>query len=97
MARHTFSFNGGEYLTTMGACWFISYCYYENIDKTHTNWKIPKTFENRCSVYKATRIYHKYWLEKVDDMDIDNLNKNKIGLSGYEVKKMAKTLLGKMR
>ena len=38
MARHTFSFLGGEDLTTMGATWFVSYAYYKYVDSSHKNW-----------------------------------------------------------
>ncbi len=33
MASHNFSFEGGEILTGMGASWFVSYAYYQHIDK----------------------------------------------------------------
>ena len=65
MARHVFSFNGGELLTSMGASWFVSYCYYEYIDKTHQNWNIVKTAANRKSVYLRTRNFHKGWLNEI--------------------------------
>ena len=41
--RHSFAFEGGEDLTTMGATWFVSYCYYDKIDPTHKNWKKVET------------------------------------------------------
>ena len=47
MARHVFLFNGGGLLTSMGASWFVSYCYYEYIDKTHQNWTCVKNAANR--------------------------------------------------
>ena len=33
MTSHAFNFEGGEDLTAMGATWFVSYSYYEYIDK----------------------------------------------------------------
>ena len=93
MARHSFSFDGGEKLSTMGASWFISYCWYEKVDATHLNWKKVPTFNSRKSVYNSTRKYHRYWLEQVDGMSELYLDKNKIGLSGNHVKQMAKKLL----
>lgn len=97
MARHVFSFEGGEDLTTMGACWFVSYCYYKNLDSNHKNWDRVSTASNRMSVYSSTKHYHKYWLSEVLKMSDVNLNKNTLGLSGYEVRKMASELLKKMQ
>ena len=33
MGSHNFSFEGGEILTGMGASWFVSYAYYQHINK----------------------------------------------------------------
>lgn len=93
MARHPFNFEDGEYLTTMGAVWFVSYCYYNKIDKIHLNWQNISTVSNRMSVYRRTADFHKFWLHRVLEMNDRNLNKNTLGLSGDEVKNMAKKLL----
>lgn len=93
MARHTFLFKGGEELTTMGACWFVSYCYYKKIKPSHLNWRKPSTYSNRISVFAKTRNLHKYYLERVLEMEITNLNKNQLDLNGIRVKEMAKELL----
>lgn len=91
--RHTFTFEGGEQLTTMGAAWFVSYCYYDKIDKTHRNWEKIGTHDNRKSVYNRTAQYYRLWLMKVLEMSTDRLSTNKIGLTGEKVKKMAQELL----
>lgn len=96
MGRHIFSFEGGDELTTMGACWFVSYCYYKNIDSNHKNWNNVSTVSNRVSVYTGTKHYYKYWLLEVLKMADKNLNKNSLGLSAYQVKKMASELLAKL-
>lgn len=93
MARHIFSFDGGKELTSMTASWFVSYCYYEHIDREHKNWQTVSTATNRMSVYKRTNNYHTYWLKKVLQMNEYNLNKNTIKLSGTEIKNMAAKLL----
>lgn len=93
MARHTFLFKGGEELTTMGACWFVSYCYYKRIKPSHINWRKPSTYSNRISVFTRTRNLHKYYLERVLEMDITNLDKNQLELNGIQIKEMAKELL----
>ena len=88
--RHSFAFEGGEDLTTMGATWFVSYCYYDKIDRTHRNWE---KYPERVSIYNRTDHYHRFWLERVLEMDSERLSANTIGLTGDEVIKMAKILL----
>lgn len=96
MARHIFLFDGGDELTTMGAAWFVSYSYYSHIDKEHKNWQKVSTASSRISVYKRTTSHHSYWLKKVLQMDEGNLAKNTLGLSGAEVKDLAKILITKI-
>ena len=91
--RHSFAFEGGEDLTTMGATWFVSYCYYDKIDRTHRNWERVETHNSRQSVYRRTDHYHRFWLERVLEMDSERLSANTIGLTGDEVIKMAQALL----
>ena len=93
MARHTFNFDGGDELTTIGASWFVSYSYYKVIDPLHTNWNKVTTHKNRISRFDATTKYHKYWLGKIMDMDDKRLNKNEILLSSTDIKKMAMEIL----
>ena len=93
MAQHTFTFQGGRDLTTMGACWFVSYCYYKKIKPSHLNWRKPSTYKNRICVFKKTENMHKYYLERVLEMDITNLNKNQMDLNGIRIKEMAAELL----
>lgn len=80
-------------MTTMGAAWFVSYCWYDKVDNTHTNWNKVSTFRNRISVYKSTQSFHTYWLRKIIGMNENNLNKNTIGLSGRRIIDMANELL----
>ena len=94
--RNIFNFEGGEYLTTMGASWFVSYAYYLHIDRNHKNWQRVDTYINRSNVFRLTNSYHKFWLEKVLEMSELNLSKNKLGLNGFLVKKMAKELLNNL-
>ena len=93
MARHTFNCDGGEYLTTISATWFVSYSYYESIDSTHTNWKNVSKYPSRISTFNRTRQYHKYWLEQVINMNDKNLNRNTISLNAVEIKQFARQLL----
>lgn len=91
--RHPFHFVGGEYLTTIGACWFVSYAFYEHIDKNHTAWCNVATRTSRESTYRRTRAYHRYWLEQILKMNDVNLNRNTLHLTAAEVKTMAAQLL----
>ena len=93
MAIHNFPFEGGYDLRRMCASWFVSYAYYEYIDREHKNWAVLKTAKNRISKYKASRKYHKLWLEKVLEMNSYALNRNTIGLNADQVKKMAYEIL----
>lgn len=93
MSSHNYNFEGGEYLTQMGASWFVSYCYFKNIDASHKHWENISTASNRISVYNRTQNFHKYWLQKIVCMDTDRLNKNKIGLDANHVIAMAQELL----
>ena len=93
MSSHPFSFEGGELLATMGASWFVSYSYYDRIDKAHMNWSRTSTAETRISNYKRTKQYHQLWLNEVLSMNPNNLNKNRIGLKADEIKNMALSLL----
>jgi hypothetical protein len=93
MARHTFNFDGGEYLTTMGAAWFVSYSFYNLQDQTHLNWERVSTCPSRISTFNRTNQYHKFWLQQVLNMKDDNLNKNTIGLNATQIKQMARLLL----
>ncbi|WP_443738705.1 hypothetical protein [Treponema sp.] len=101
--RHSSRFEGGEDLTTMGASWFVSYCYYEFIDPAHNNWLKVKTWRNRVSVYESTKVcktnsgepLHKFYLKQIVYMDDNNLNKNSLDLSAKEIKAMVQKLLEK--
>ena len=92
MGRHIFNFLGGDELTTMGAAWFVSYCWFQNIDHTHLNWSKVSTYKNRISVYENTKQYHTFYLIQIALMNEKKLNKNTIDLSGFEVLEMAKKL-----
>ncbi len=97
MGRHSFNFDGGDELTTMGASWFVSYSYYRLIDNRHDNWRTVKTAGNRASVYERTKYLHKFWLTKILEMEDSKLNKNSLKLSAFQIKQMANQLLPKVR
>jgi hypothetical protein len=97
MGDHAFNFDGGDQLSKMGATWFVSYAYHIHADTGHTNWQRSATHPGRISVFKRTGGFHRFWLERVLEMDDDRLNTNEIGLEAGRTKEMARELLGKIR
>jgi hypothetical protein len=95
MNGHEFNFDGGEYLTKIGASWFVSYLYYCDIDKSHENWKRIKTVNLRVRIFNGTKKYHEYWLKQVFAMNDCRLETNDIELNAVNIKNMAKELLEK--
>ena len=93
MINHNFSFIGGDILSKIGVAWFVSYAYYNRIDKTHANWNLISTAESRKSKYITGTPYHKDWLQEILVMNDKKLNTNKIGLEAWQVKDMAKEIL----
>ena len=75
----------------MGASWFVSYTYHDHVDATHLNWNRVAT-NTRISLYGKTFSYHRYWLDKIMVMDAQKLEKNQIGLTALEVKRMAEAV-----
>lgn len=88
-ARHTFNFEGGDQLTTIGATFFVSYLYHLRVDSTHRNWASIKTQNSRISTINKSEKYHSEWLRHIGNMSEANLNRNTLGLDGSMVKKMA--------
>jgi hypothetical protein len=93
MSGHPFNFEGGEQLAAIGASWFVSYSYYRFRDQTHMNWKEISTYTHRISVFNGTGNFHQFWLQQVLAMSDDRLETNEIGLTGPQVKQMARELL----
>ena len=90
-----YAFGGEEQLKKIGATWFVSYAYYEYIDKSHMNWDRISTVSFRISVYNSSRCYHKGWLQQVLNMDYGRIGTNSLGVSTSETKRMAQELLDK--
>lgn len=95
--RHTFDFEGGEKLTTIGATFFVSYLYSQSIDSRHSNWERISTRRSRISTIKSSERYHCTWLARISSMSDANLSKNTLGLEGTEVKAMARAVLQKAK
>lgn len=93
MKSGSFSFDGGKLLTQIGATWFVSYAYYERIDKAHKNWSKVSTAQTRISNYYKGKKYHTLWLQEIEKMDPERLNTNTIGLSAEQTKQMARDIL----
>lgn len=93
---HPFNFMGGEELSHMGATWFVSYAYNQNIDSNHQDWMKVKTASSRASIYRRTEQYHEFWLKQILKMNDSNLNKNSLKLNAQTTKNMARILLEKI-
>tara|TARA_R110002167_G_scaffold151127_1_gene344977 strand:+ start:153 stop:461 length:309 start_codon:yes stop_codon:yes gene_type:complete len=94
--RNTFAFAGGEILTTIGATFFVSYLYHRHVDKMHRNWEGVGTSSSRIKAIDQSTHYHRAWLDRVGFMKEINLNKNTLGLTGVQVKAMAKAILDRV-
>jgi hypothetical protein len=90
--RHSFNFDGGEYLTTMGACWFVCYKYYIDRDHKFKKWE-TKNLSSRISTFNRTKQLHIFFLQQILKMKIKNLNKNHLGVTGDQIIGMTKILL----
>lgn len=91
----SYAFGGEEQLKKIGATWFVSYAYYEYLDKSHRNWDSISTVSFRVSVYNSNRCYHKSWLQQVLNMDYGRIGTNTLGVSPLETKRTAQELLEK--
>ena len=91
--RHTFCFEGGELLTTIGASFFVSYLYYRHVDQSHQNWASIKTQKSRISTINRSERYHRKWLNHIGGMSETKLSKNTLCIDGAAVKKMALAVL----
>ena len=60
MAKRDFNFTGGEDLRHMAAGWFVSYCFYLNIDKTHNNWNLVDSTLRKTWYEKSKKITEIY-------------------------------------
>lgn len=96
MVRNTFSYEQWRGIRTMGASWFISYAYHSYVDATHLNWKEVPTAYSRISVFNSTKPNHKDYLDAIMDMNEAQLGTNKIGLTGAQVKQLAKIISTKL-
>ncbi|MFW0992326.1 hypothetical protein ACEV84_09340 [Vibrio parahaemolyticus] len=94
--RHTFSFDGGDRLTTIGATFFVSYRHHLYVDSTHKNWASIKTQHSRISTINNSSSYYRAWLSHVQNISNANLNRNTLGLKGSDIKKMALAIQQKL-
>jgi hypothetical protein len=95
-SSHSDDGDGGYEVSKMGASWFVSYAYHTYIDPAHINWKNVKTYPSRTTMFKKMTHAHKYWLERVLEMNETRLNTSKIGLKGSQIKEMARQTLASM-
>lgn len=89
-------FEGERVLRTMGVSWFVSYMWYNVIDKSHDNWKYVPTTQTRINAYERGKKYHKVWLLHIAKINTSSLDQNKIGIPGRIIKEMAEILYNKI-
>ena len=94
--RHTFSFDGGDKLTTIGATFFVSYLYHLHVETSLRNWASIKTQHSRISTINNSESHYRAWLSHVQNMSDANLNRNSLGLEGPAIKQMALAVQGKL-
>lgn len=82
-----------ERLRSMGASYFVSRLFFEEIDNNHLNWKRAGSQTTRNTNFNNSRDMHIKYLEAVVGMSPNKLNTNTIGLSGRKIIKMAEELL----
>lgn len=79
-------------LRQMGVAWFVSYSWYNIVDRNHRNWQTVDT-NWRIPAFNRTRQEHINWLKQIIQKSEKKLNNNNLGLSGHEIISMAKKLL----
>ena len=87
---HAFNFEGGELLAKIGASWFSSYWNFNNRPQKDLHWERSKTARERIVRYNNTKHYHDNWRREVLKMNDSRLSRNKIGLTGAQVKNLIK-------
>ena len=97
MSRSIHKCNGGDKLTTIGACWFVSYLYNKEIDSNHLCWENVNTCAIRKSAFLGSVQYHSGWLDFIINMNDKKLNQNNLGLTADKVKSMARKLISEKK
>ncbi len=90
---HAFKCKGGKELSRIGASWFASYWYYSYKDPTEKSWdnrKAIKTIDYRIRLFYRTKKFHSVWRKAILTMKDKNLERNKLGLKGADVKRFVK-------
>lgn len=82
-----------ERLRRMGASYFVSRLFFEEIDNNHLNWRRAGSQTTRNANFNNSRDMHINYLRVVIGMSPNRLNTNAIGLSGEEIIEMANELL----
>ena len=87
-------FNVARNLSTMGCSWFLNCLYNEKVDRSYQNFTlVGKTFSGRSHAFEQSREFHKILFFFIKDcMSLDDLAKNKLGLSRNDLKTMINAL-----
>lgn len=89
--NHDFNVIGGDILKKIGASWFASYWYFNNVDNNETHWVNCQDVGDRIDKYNDSEQYHKTWLEYiVKNGNLKKLDTNELGLTGRQIIEFAK-------
>ena len=76
-------------LRKIGKSWFVSYIYFETIDKNERSWQKCSSVELRKNIYNKNREFHTEWLKSIIYSSENKLANNKLSISGLDIKFMA--------
>lgn len=94
MIKSLYNFEGGEQLTMLTVGWFVSYQYFENLDKKHRNWADETYCQRKTVIYNKSRKFHNIWLLKILCMPFIQVYPT-LNLTEEQIKCMAKKILYK--
>lgn len=94
MIKSLYNFEGGEQLTMLTVGWFVSYQYFENLDKKHRNWADETFYQRKIAIYNKSRKFHNIWLLEILCMPFIQVYPT-LNLTEEQIKRMTKELLYK--
>lgn len=83
-------------LNRMGKSWFVLYKFYELEDRNMLEWQKCKTVNLRKNIYEKSRQYHLEWLKYIIFANENKMEKNKMGVFGFDITTMACIIYDKL-
>lgn len=93
-----FNFEGGKFLSDIGASWFIAYAYYTYVDSNYLVWNSldKESVASRKSKFFRYIKYHKIWAKNVLYMNENRLKRTQLNILPTDVKTMAQAVFNKL-